>query len=558
MAFEQLESVWPIHGSILVQNDEAWFVSGRSNFLDGGLRLFRLNAATGDLISETTIDEKDPETGENLQTRLQVLNMPVGLTDVLSSDGQRVYMRSQEFDLAGNRQAIGPHSGNPVQQGSVQKGETAHLFAPMGYLDETWFHRAYWVYGRSFAGGHSGYHQAGKYAPAGRILVSDSENVYGFGRKPEYLKWTTTIEHQLFATSKNPPKEAVESWETDAKTARRTGNSNMIRFEKPASLNPANTPLAVEAWVNAASARGVVLAHGGPSVGYALWIKAGRPQFSVRTSSESLTTVEAKQRITGNWTHLVGVLQGNLELKLYVDGELKSEGKVDKLIPSNPAQGLEVGADDQGSVADYAAPNAIQGVIDEVRVFHGEITPADVAARFDLPNSQPENATAVLAVSFDDGTAKDTSGNGNDGTLDGVQKIDGIIGRGMRFQGTRGPASGSFVERKWVRDLPLLVRSMLKINDSLIVAGPPDLIDEESTFQRIVSGDNAVQAQLAEQDRALDGEQGGILQVISAKDGSQLGELKLEALPTWDGMATAYGRLHLTTTDGRVLCYGGK
>ena len=80
----------------------------------------------------------------------------------------------------------------------------------MGYLDDTWFHRAYWVYGRSFAGGHAGYHQAGKYAPAGRILVSDGENVYGFGRNPEYLKWTTTIEHQLFRTSKNPPKEAVE------------------------------------------------------------------------------------------------------------------------------------------------------------------------------------------------------------------------------------------------------------------------------------------------------------------------------------------------------------
>ena len=91
MAFEQLESVWPIHGSVLVQNDEAWFVAGRSNFLDGGLTLYRLHAQTGDVISKTTIDEKNPDTGENLQERLQVLNMPVGLTDVLSCDGQRVF-----------------------------------------------------------------------------------------------------------------------------------------------------------------------------------------------------------------------------------------------------------------------------------------------------------------------------------------------------------------------------------------------------------------------------------------------------------------------------------
>jgi hypothetical protein len=97
---------------------------------------------------------------------------------------------------------------------------------------------------------------------------------------------------------------------------------------------------------------------------------------------------------------------------------------------------------------------------------------------------------------------------------------------------------------------------MLKINDSLVVAGPPDLIDEESTFQRIVSGDTSVNVKLEEQDRALDGEQGAKLQVISAKDGTKIGELKLNSLPTWDGMATAYGRIYLTTIDGRVSCYG--
>lgn len=556
MVFEQLESVWPIHGSVLVQNDEAWFVAGRSNFLDGGLRLFRLNAETGAVISETVIDEKDPATGENLQQRLQVLNMPVGLTDVLSSDGQRVYMRSQQFDLEGNRVAIGPHSGNPGEQGAVQKGETAHLFAPMGFLDDTWFHRSYWVYGRSFAGGHAGYHQAGRYAPAGRILVSDGDQVYGFGRKPEYLKWTTTIEHQLFATSKNPPKEAVEGWGEDKQAARRSGNTNMIRVEKSASIDPTNQPLAVEAWVNPASANGVVVAHGGPQVGYSLWLSKGRPQFSVRTGSDELTTIVAKGRITGKWTHLVGVVQSNKEVKLYVNGELKSEGTLPRLIPSPPQQSLQVGADDQGAVATYRAPSGIQAVIDEVRLFHGDLDAEDVATRFDLPSSTPKQATAVLSFSFEDGKATDQSGNENHGKLDGVRKIDGIVGQAMRFRGTRGKGNGSFVQHRWNADLPLLVRSMLKINDSLVVAGPPDLIDEESTFQRIVSGDQSVNRQLNEQDEALDGAQGAILQVVSTKDGTQIGELKLDSLPTWDGMATAYGRIYLSTTDGRVLCYG--
>ena len=41
MAFEQWQSVWPLHGSILVQDGEAWLVAGRSVFLDGGMRLWR-------------------------------------------------------------------------------------------------------------------------------------------------------------------------------------------------------------------------------------------------------------------------------------------------------------------------------------------------------------------------------------------------------------------------------------------------------------------------------------------------------------------------------------
>jgi hypothetical protein len=559
MAFEQLESVWPVHGSVLVQNDEVWITAGRSNFLDGGLRLIRLDVGSGELISETIIDEKNPATGENLQEKLQVLNMPVGLTDILSSDGQRVYMRSQQFDLDGNRQAIGPHSGQPAEQGSVQKGDTAHLFAPMGYLDDTWFHRSYWVYGRSFAGGHGGYYQAGKYAPSGRILVSDDDKVYGFGRKPQYLKWTTTMEHQLFASNKTGPKEAIESLDSEAaKGRRRSGQTNMVRFAKSKAIDPTNTALSLEAWANPSNTNGVIAAHGGPAIGYALWLKGGRPQFTVRTSSEQETTVEGKKRITGAWTHLVGVLTDDKKVNLYRDGQLVASGTVPSLIPSDPAQAFEVGADDGGAVGGYNAPNGFMGAIDEVRIYRGALTEAEVADRFELPEAKTL-AEVVLASSFDDGKAVDSSGHSNDGRVDGAQKLaEGRVGAALRFRGTAGNnrAAGSFVEHKWDQDVPLLVRAMLKAKDKLFIAGPPDLIDEESTFQQLVSGDVNVTQQLAEQDAALDGAQGAILQIISATGGAKLGEIKLPALPTWDGMAAANGRLYLTTTDGRVLCYG--
>jgi len=112
-AFEQLESVWPVSGSVLVQNGVASFVAGRSMFLDGGLRLFRLDAATGRKLSEAVLDDRDPESGENLQVHVKGLDMPVALPDVLSSDGRFLYMRSQRFDLEGKRLEIPPPRHRP-------------------------------------------------------------------------------------------------------------------------------------------------------------------------------------------------------------------------------------------------------------------------------------------------------------------------------------------------------------------------------------------------------------------------------------------------------------
>jgi len=203
-SFEQVESLWPVHGSVLVKDGVVYCVAGRSMFLDGGLRYLRLDAKTGRKLGETIFDERDPKTGENLQAHVKVRNMPVGLPDVLSTDGRYLYMRSQRFDFDGNRYNLAPHSGKDAEQGAVQKGEGVHLFSPTGFLDDTWWHRSYWLYGRSFAEGAGGWPQAGKFAPGGRIMVVGDSNVYGFGRKPMYFQWRTPLEYHLFAASRDP------------------------------------------------------------------------------------------------------------------------------------------------------------------------------------------------------------------------------------------------------------------------------------------------------------------------------------------------------------------
>ncbi len=84
MAYEQLESLWPVHGSVLVYNDMLYAVAGRSIFLDGGLRLLRLKVETGEKLSETIMDDKNPDTGNNMQEKVMNLQMPVGLPPISS------------------------------------------------------------------------------------------------------------------------------------------------------------------------------------------------------------------------------------------------------------------------------------------------------------------------------------------------------------------------------------------------------------------------------------------------------------------------------------------
>ena len=254
---------------------------------------------------EKVLDDVDPSTGKELQDRIATLQMPVGLPDVLTTDGKWIYMRSQRFDDEGNRLEIGPNSGDAAAHSKVQGGDTAHLFSPTGFLDDSYFHRSYWVYGRSFSGGHNGYYQAGKFAPSGRMLVVDDENVYGFGRKPQYYRWTTILEHQLFATG----KEAPEVPAGPAKGGRRAAAVPMIRFESNASLNPAGKALTVEAWVKADKPGGVVIARGGPQDGFALTLEKGNPTFHVR-SDKRLGTVTAEKKAGKEWRHLVGCVRG--------------------------------------------------------------------------------------------------------------------------------------------------------------------------------------------------------------------------------------------------------
>ena len=251
VAYGRLESVWPVHGNVLVQNDVAYFAAGRSSFLDGGIYLYRLDPQTGERLSETGIDNRDPRTGQEPQEIIRRFNMQGALPDVLSSDGQSVYMRHRRFDL----------------DGVEQEPDVAHLFSPAGFLDGSWWHRTYWMVGTSMGSGYGGWPRVGNTVPAGRLLTFDDAAIYGFGRcqyahhgshvgldastvfhfNSKRDAATRTTSYHLFSMSRNsePPAQAP------AKPARKPG------AQLGTAANPAKTylwskqvPLLVRAMVS--------------------------------------------------------------------------------------------------------------------------------------------------------------------------------------------------------------------------------------------------------------------------------------------------------------------
>jgi len=599
-AWEMMESVWPVHGSVLVENGLVSCIAGHSCFLDGGLWFYRLDAKTGEIRVKQNYDDKDPDTGGDLNDRHKTLQMPVALNDILSSDGKWTYLRTQKIVEDGKRVEVGPVSGDFDKQGGAHKGEGAHLFAPMGFLDDSNFHRSYWVYGKSFAGGHGGYFQAGKYAPSGRILVHDDKNVYSYGREAQYYKWTTTMEYTLFSTPKTPPDQA---YDTESATTERKGNSLTLgpdgqplavqppklvkegkaakkgdgkkkgkgKAEAPAvanapiagsvllpnadALNPAQTAISVEAWVLPDTANGTVLHHGGPLQGLALDIREKKPQLHIRSAGK-LSTIVSAEALTEGWHHLVGTLAADKKMSLYLDGKLVAEGTSD-LLASKPARPMYLG---NGEGAAEGSAGGFSGLLDQFALYHKALSPGEVQQRFEAPDSKP--ADAIVFINFDNGDSRDNSGNNLHGIGAGVETGKGKVGAALWFKpaagskGGKAGGAGSFVKHTWDRFVPIVARSMALAGKTVLVSGAPDTIDEEYAFERLAAKDPAILQELNEQNEALEGRRGAKMWAVNTETGEQSTGLDLTSPPVWDGITVAQGRVYVSTMDGKVQCFG--
>ena len=119
---------------------------------------------------------------------------------------------------------------------------------------------------------------------------------------------------------------------------------------------------------------GVILAHGGRSHGYILFLQDRIPHFAMRIGNE-LIDLAAQKPITDGWVRLGGIIGRDYALKLYVDAAQVGSSPRAGFITNNPNEGLQIGTDAGSLVGDYDAPCPFVGLIDHVRVWAGERTP---------------------------------------------------------------------------------------------------------------------------------------------------------------------------------------
>jgi len=212
----QLESVWRLHGSVLVEGDLAYCSAGRSSFVDGGLLLFAVDIATGKIKHsgrlDTAMDTREDKVGKDFVPSYHIEGAN---SDVLGGQGGFIYLNQMKFspdlklqpskyptkeELTGrpsmnldNKDYVNedifnvPWRGEKMstydklagilvdeKYGVGERDLGLHLFTTSGFLDTTFFNRTYWMYSKTW----TGFNHANLAPKSGQLLVVGPQHTY--------------------------------------------------------------------------------------------------------------------------------------------------------------------------------------------------------------------------------------------------------------------------------------------------------------------------------------------------------------------------------------------
>ncbi|UCG56572.1 MAG: hypothetical protein JSU70_17120, partial [Phycisphaerales bacterium] len=164
-AFDQVESAWPVHGSVLVENDVAYFTAGRSTYLDGGIRIYGLDPATGKILHKGLLEGPHRAIDGERDVAFFILGAN---SDVLVSEGGFLYMRQKKMTPDLKEIEVDVLSSKGAQDVGL------HVFSTSGLLDGSWYNRTFWMYSKRWPG----FQLANQAPKTGQLLVVDDEKTY--------------------------------------------------------------------------------------------------------------------------------------------------------------------------------------------------------------------------------------------------------------------------------------------------------------------------------------------------------------------------------------------
>jgi len=140
MAFNRVESAWPVHGSVLAAGGLVYCTAGRDSFVDNGIYLYALDATTGRVRGTNRI--RDVQTQNRPDATKMPEDSPGARSNILVSNGVDIYMCRRKLDFST------PLEVEPDDY-AFDTGRGAYLAVTSSFFDDQWFHRAWWTYGKT-------------------------------------------------------------------------------------------------------------------------------------------------------------------------------------------------------------------------------------------------------------------------------------------------------------------------------------------------------------------------------------------------------------------------
>jgi len=142
------------------------------------------------------------------------------------------------------------------------------------------------------------------------------------------------------------------------------GENSYLELKRSRLPNPTGLGVSVSAELKASAGGGVIVAQGGQTHGYSLYLNAGRPCFALSGGQ----LLAAKNKLPDDWVTITAELRDDKTMSIAVNGDIVASGKAHALLSGFPGDGLQVGADTISPVGNYQANNHFRGMIRRVSV----------------------------------------------------------------------------------------------------------------------------------------------------------------------------------------------